>query len=78
MDFLFFYVSAILLGILCGYLLEKCTRHLYAKKHAKAPKNTISERHIRECICFDSEGVRSIDDVVRNLKGRDIEFHVTF
>ena len=78
MDFLFFYVSAILLGILCGYLLEKCTRLLYAKKHANDPKITISESYIRECICFDSECVRSIDDVVNNLKGRDIEFHVTF
>lgn len=78
MDFLFFYASAILLGILCGYLLEQYSRYLYAKKHANDFKSTISESHIRECICFDSEGVHSIDDVVNNLKGRDIEFRVTF
>ena len=61
--FFLYYGSATLVGILCGYLLEQYSRHLYAKAL---------------CICFDSEGARSIDDVVSNLKDRDIEFHVTF
>lgn len=76
--FFLYYSSATLVGILCGYLLEQYSRYLYAKKHAKAPKSTIFEKHIRECICFESEAVRSIDDVVNNLKDRNIEFHVTF
>ena len=54
---LFFYGSAILLGIVVSIILERVTvaQHKKKKTETNSTTNTISESHIKECICFDSD-----------------------
>lgn len=75
-DFILYLSSAIVLGIVGSDLSIKFSEYLCKKKHPELhdDRNTISEVHIRECICFSPDNCKSIDEVVKNLKDSNIEF----
>lgn len=75
-DILFFLITSVSIGIVWSIIIEKITETICSKKNPKLynSTNTISEEHIQNCICFNSDSKRSIDDVVKNLKDTKIDF----
>lgn len=74
-----FYGSAILLGLILSVIIERLTLLLLQKKHHEVyAENTILDKHIKDCICFKSDTNRSIDDVVSNLKTKNIDADFRF
>lgn len=71
---LFFYGSAILLGIVASIILERVTVfvHKKKKKETNSTTNTISESHIKERIYLDSDKGKPIDNAMENLKNTNI------
>ena len=81
-DVLFFLISSVSIGLLCFFIVEKITDKICSKRHPELydGTNTISEEHIQNCICFNSDNGKSIDDVVKNLKDQkiDLQFSLDF
>lgn len=75
-DVLFFLISSVSIGLLCSLIVEKITDKICSKRHPELydGTNIISEEHIQNCIYFNSDNGRSIDDVVKTLKDTKIDF----
>lgn len=75
-DVLFFLISSLSIGILVSLIIEKITERICSTRRPGLydSTNTISEGYIQNCICFNSDKGRSIDDVVKNLKDTKIDF----
>ena len=71
---IFFLATSILLGIIFSIIIEKIAEYICSKNN-KHNINTISEKHIWECICFENDNARNIDDVFKNLKNSNIDFN---
>lgn len=80
MDKLIYFCLILASGILCGLLFDFLIRLLINKMsavHSRNHFNTISQKHIQDCILPFNQG-RSIDLVVKTIKEDNIQVDFNF